>query len=710
MVYAAVAFAILEAADIVIPVLGWPPAAIRWVIGLALLGFPVTLIFAWVFDLTPRGVVRTKALEEEIREEGYRPEGTRPFVSAVLLLFSGALVAMGAFFTFQWSRTEEAAPDGLRDAGVVTMSPQRIAVLPFVDLDNPEDGGFFANGIHEDILNHLAKIDSLEIISRTTMLQYRDTEKSAQQIGRELNAGSILEGSVRHQGNRIRVVAQLIDSRTEAHLWSETYDTLDTDVFGVQSRIAQDIAGALEVELTTEEMAELAAPSVVSGEAYTLYARGLSEWDLRENRGNAARAASLFRDATLVDTTFALAYAALSQAHMWLFWKFPGASDQAERATEALDRAVALAPNAVETRLAQGYFHYYGTGDAQAALAYFNQALEIRPRDTEALTAIGMILRGQGRWEEAVEAFEEARRYDQISYNLIYTLGETYLRMRRWEDAERMLATAATLAPDAVTPHRDLLRIRMARTGDLESAQAYVNGLPASIPVPVRAMLVADLAYYSGDIRTALEPLAWREEPDDRPGSIQPERGVGARTDAVALDQGMDLEPGTETGEAPPPLGTGMGPVFERRALLYHLLGEDGLSRTYADSLRAVSQAILDEVGANPGPYQKGVTAGSLAKLGLAYALLGEPFEAVATGSRATSTLSVFDDAYTGGDHVKDLIVTYLLIGATDMALPVLQEALAIPSPITRVELLLDPLFEPLRAHPEFETLLASAQ
>lgn len=702
MVYAAVAFAVLEAADIVIPVLGWPPVAIRWVIGVALLGFPVTLIFAWVFDFTPKGVVRTKALEEEALEEGYRPEGTRPFVSAVLLLFSGALVAMGAFFTFQWSRTEDATPAGLMDAGALIMSPQRIAVLPFVDLDGAEDGGFFANGIHEDILNHLAKIDTLEIISRTTMLQYRDTEKSAQQIGMELNAGSILEGSVRHQGDQIRVVAQLIDTRSEAHLWSETYDAVDTDVFGVQSRIAQDIAGALEVELTTEEMAELAAPSVVSGEAYTLYSEGRAQWDLRETRGNALEAVRLFRHATEMDSNFASAFAALSQAHMWIFSNFPGARDQAERGTEALDRAVALAPDAVETRLAQGYFHFYGSGDMDAALAYFNQALELKPRDAEVHTAIGMIYRGQGRWDEAIEAFQKARQTNALSYNLIYTLGETYLRMRRWDEAERWLSTAANLASDAITPHRDILRILMARSGDLVSAQAYVDDLPPTVPGPVRSMLESDLAYYRGDFQAALEPLETRMAGGGRPPSPVPADQRRA--------EGTEREVRPQEREGPPGFRPSMGPSYERIAILYHLLGEEGLSQAYADSLRAGSQETLDELEANPGPYQTGVTAGSLAKLGLAYALLGEPFRAIALSSEACSTLSTDDDAYAGGDHAKDLVVTYLLIGATEMAVPEIQKALEGPSPITRVELLLDPLFEPLRAHPEFETLLASAQ
>ena len=440
VVYGMVAFGVLETADIVIPALGWADWTIRWVIALALLGFPVTLILAWVYDLTPRGVVRTKSLEEEDPEGHSRSDTGRPFVSAVLLLGSGALVAMGAFITFQWSQADSEVSSSSVGNTELEIRPQRIAVLPFEDLDGSDAGGFFANGIHEDILNHLAKIDNLEVISRTTVLQYEDTDKSAQEIGSELNAGTILEGSVRRQDNRIRVVAQLIDTRTESHLWSETFDALDTDIFGVQSEIAQEIARALQVELTSEELEELEVVPAVSGEAYERYAEGLFEWDLRGNRVNAFRAVQLFQEATEIDTTFATAFAALSQARMWLFWNFPGAQEQAQLATEALDRAVALAPNAVETRLAQGYFYFYGHGDMQEALRHFQAAEALKPSDADVIIAIGLILRGQGRWEEALAALERARSYDHRSYNLIYTLGETYLRMRRWEEAERYAA------------------------------------------------------------------------------------------------------------------------------------------------------------------------------------------------------------------------------------------------------------------------------
>jgi len=679
VVYAAAAFAILEAADIVIPVLGWPDWTIKWVIALSLLGFPVTLILAWVYDLTPRGVVKTQPLEAE-EEAHHRLEPGRPFVSAVLLLASGAVVALGAFYTFQWSHSAGASSDGSgAPPGGSTMRAQRIAVLPFDDLDGSDSGGFFANGIHEDILNHLAKIDGLEVISRTTVLQYRDSPKSAQEIGQELDAGSILEGSVRRQGNRIRVVAQLIDTRSQSHVWSETFDTLDTDIFGVQTEIAKKIAGALQVELTTEELAELEGGPAVSGAAYEKYAEGLAEWDLRENRINALRAVQLFQEATETDPDFAVAYASLSQARMWVFWNFPGAQDQAELATQALDRAVALAPNAVETRLAQGYFYFYGRGDSQEALRHFRAAEALKPSDASVITAIGLILRGQGRWEEAIAAFERARTYDYRSYNLIYTLGETYLRMRRWEQAEEYLRLAASLAPDAPAPYQDLLRIRLASGGDTVAARTFVESLPETAPAPLRSLLQSQLAYYRGDIQGALE------QGGDRP---RPARGR--------------LQEAGGSGRA--------GGDHERLAILYHLLGEEDLRDAHADSLRMSSQAALDAATSNLGPVQSGVLARAHAKLGVAYALLGESIPAASEGSTAVSSLSIQDDAYAGADHLKDLVLIYTLIGATDLAVQELRTALSVPSPLTSVELTLDPVFAPLRSHPSYAELRALAQ
>ncbi len=677
VVYAVVAFAVLEASDIIIPALGWPDWAIRWVIALGLLGFPVTLVLAWVYDVTPRGVIKTKSLEEEGEEGIPRREPGPPFVSAALLLASGAVVAMGALFTFQWSQGESTTSAGLIGSGELTMSPQRIAVLPFESLDDADQSGFFANGIHEDILNHLHQITGLSVISRTTVLQYAGTRKSAQEIGREQNAGSILEGSVRRQGDQVRVVAQLIDTRSDEHLWSETFDARITDVFAVQSEIAQQIAGALQVQLTTDEIAELESMRAVIPEAYDLYNLGREEWDLRENRQNAQRAISRFEEATQVDPAYAEAFAALSQARMWFFWNFPGGRDQAQLATEALDRAIALAPEAVETRLAQGYFYFYGHGDSQEALRHFGAAAALKPSDADVTTAIGLIQRNQGLWEEALASFELARTYDSRSYSLIYTLGETYLRMRRWEDAERYLQSARTLAPEVSPVYRDLLRVRLASTGDTLAAREFVESLSGPNLGRIRPLLDSELAYYRGDLDGAL---------------------------------GRDQTRPSTPRRRPQSPGMGLGVAYERQALLYHLLGEETLRDAYADSLRMESQAALEAAATTLGPVQSGYIARAHAKLGVAYALLGESISAVAEGSTAVFSLSVQVDAYAGADHLRDLILIYTLIGATDLAIQELQTALAIPSPLTRVELLLDPLFEPLRSHPAFPQLVASVE
>jgi TolB-like protein len=665
ILYAAVAFAILEVTDIVIPALGWPEWVIRWVIALAVLGFPVVLTLAWIYDVTPKGVVRTAPLPEE-EPSGHPPKGTgRPVVSALLLLASGALVAAGALFTFQWSHGAPGLARATDDPAGRELDVRRIAVLPFTALDQTDEGGFFANGIHEDILNHLAKIGSLQVISRTTVLQYRDSGKSAREIGRELNAGSILEGTVRRRDDRIRVVTQLIDARTDNHIWSETYDRDEGDIFQLQSEIAQEIARALRAELSMEELERLGTAPRVSGEAYDRYARGIAQWDLRENRGNAVRAAELFREATELDPEFAMAWAALSGARMWLFWNFPGFQDQAEMAREALDQALTLDPEAVETRLALGYFHFYGRGDPQQALRYFTEAEALKPSDANVTSAMGLVLRRQGRWEEAVAAFERARTFDPRSYNLNYTLGETSLRMRRFEEAERYFGFAATLAPEAPSAYRELLKVRLAIGGDTVAGREYIRSLPPTVPQRVRESLEAELSYY--------------------------------RRDFAGVSQGGD------------PQGTG-GRRHERLALVYHLMGREDLRDAHADSLRMSSLEVLDAARANPGPVQAGVMARAHAKLGIAYALLGQDIGAWMEGSSAVSLVPLSADAYEGADHMRDLAVVYSLIGEPDLAVQQIEAVLSVPSPLNRLDLLLDPVFDSLRDLPEFQRLSASVR
>jgi TolB-like protein/Tfp pilus assembly protein PilF len=681
LVYAAVAFAALEAADIVIPALGLPQNAIRWVIALALLGFPVTLVLAWVYDLTPQGVIRTKAADEDQKGARVHLEPGRLLLSAVLLLVSGAVLAWGALFTYRWSFSNDG--DSSSPPAVEELDPLSIAVLPFADMDSEDGGGFFASGIHEDILNHLSKIKALRVISRTTVLQYRDTDLSAREIGRELGVGSILEGSVRKQDNRIRVVTQLIDTRTDTHIWSETFDREETDIFQVQSEIAQEIAGALQAELSTEELAliQTTALASVSGEALNRYWEALAHWDRRESRPDALRAVNLLSEATAIEPTFALAQAALAQARMWLFWNFPGFQDEAELAREALDRALELAPDAVETRLAQGYFHYYGRGDSQEALRHFTAAEGLKPSDANVIAAIGLILRSQGRWEEAVAAFQRARTVDPRSYNLAFTLGETHFRMREYDEAERVFRQAAALAPDVPATYREMVGLRLAATGDTVEARRVLDELPPAVFPGLQGLLDTQLAYYRRDYRSAVGGT--------------PSPGEGEAPDLERPGGGSMGSPGIR----------GLRP-YERLAILFQLMGDEESARTYADSLLTVYETIMVETEANPGPVQTGVIARAHAKRGLAYAILGEDIRAYFEGSSAVSQLPISVDAFEGAEHLRDLAVVYTLIGELDQAVQQLETALAIPSPVHAGELRLDPLFDPLRTNPRFQALI----
>jgi serine/threonine-protein kinase len=337
----------------------------------------------------------------------------------------------------------------------------------------------------------------------------------------------------------------------------------------------------------------------------------------------------------------------------------------------------------VETRLAQGFFYYYGRGDAEEALRNFSAAATMKPSDANVIAAIGLVHRGQGRWQEAIAAFRRARTVDPRSYNLAFTLAETHFRMREYTEAERVLHQAAALAPDVSATYRDLLRVRLAATGDTAQAREVIEEVPRTVLPGVRGILEAQLAYYARDYESALPTLQTqggrgRMTADELPGRSLP-------TPA----QGLRVMP------------------YERLAILYHLMGDVERSHAYADSLRAAHEAVLEAAEANPGPVQTGVIARAHAKRGIAYALLGEGIRAYFEGSSAVSQLPLAVDAYEGAEHLLDLAVVYTLIGESDQAIQQLETALAIPSPVTVGELQLDPLFDPLRDDPRFQALLS---
>jgi len=643
VVYAAAVFALLQVADIVIPALGLSDTAIRGLVLFSLLGFPITLVVSWVYDITPAVIIRTG--------EGESPEDVNPWVPRLargaLVLVTLVMIGGAALFTWRWSG----------DVGV-ELDTRRIAVLPFTDLNASDSTALFTQGLHNDVITQLSKVSALTVISRTSVMEYEGTTTPIREIARDLEVGTFLEGSVQQAGGRVRVDTRLIDAETDATIWSERYERDREDIFAIQSEIAQQIALALETELSSEEMARIAEVPTQNAEAYQAFQLGEQYFDRRESEPDALQAADQFRRAAELDPSFSAAYSRLSEALMWLFWNWPGYGDLLTPAAEALAAAEELAPDASETQLAQGFFLLYGGGDYTRALEHFNLARQLRPSDADAIAAIGLVERSQGAWEASVTSLRDALEKDPRSFNLTVTLAETLSRMRRFDEAERYLDQAISLQPTVMGPYRDKVLLRIQATGDTVGARTTLGSFAPRLERETADALGVELAYYRGDLAGA----------------------------AALMDS------------------TGAG-GFALRGMVYHGLGRLDQAAAEGDSLRVRTLEALEVLAAGGRGLQVGLRARFQADLALAEALRGRHLGAYRAGRAAVEAVPVSRDAVEGADHLVQLGLALALVGEHGEAIERLTAALEVPSGLTRARLLLDPAFTDLRLIQDFRSL-----
>jgi len=350
---------------------------------------------------------------------------------------------------------------------------QTIAVLPFANMSGTDEAEPFTVGIHDDILTQLSKIGALQVTSRTSVLDYRDSPKSIGEIAAELGVRSILEGGVQTAPNRVRINVQLIDAASDRHLWAETYDRELTaeNVFEIQSEIARNVADALRAELAPEEEAAIAAIPTTDLDALTMYHRGRELFADRTDPQSAAGAESALEGAVEADPEFAAAWAELTKARSWLLGL--GTADEAGM-KEALQRTKELAPGSFEAEMAEGYFLYYGRRDLESALERFDAAARLRPTDTDAIEARALILRRLSRWDEAVTAFEQAAALDPRNPDVLRLMAETLGMMRRFDESLAVFAQALELDPSNVLLSADYAEYAIS-AGDTALAATIVN-------------------------------------------------------------------------------------------------------------------------------------------------------------------------------------------------------------------------------------------
>jgi TolB-like protein/Flp pilus assembly protein TadD len=450
LLYVVAAWLILQVGDVLLPNLGAPEWAFKLVLGLLILFFVPALIFAWVYEITPGGLKREEAGEPATRYSRRRIDA---LIVVLLLLAIGGLIADRLV-------PERAMTPASSDARAATDKPpanrptqppaaaadglRSIAVLPFDTRSADPQDAFFSAGIHDDLLTQLAKIEGLKVISRTSVMQYADSTKTMRQIAEELGVSTVLEGGVQRAGDRIRVNAQLIDARTDQHLWAETYDeALSTaNIFAIQSQLTTAIAGALETRLSPATEARIAARPTNSMAAWDLELRGRYLMDRERSQPNYERAVALFRQAIEEDPEYALPWAGLAQGISelvgWFYW--PDSS--LEEAKAAADRAIELDPN-----LAQGYF---ALGDLlriarryEEAEAAFKRGLALSPGSADGHSRYGDLLRDAGRPEESVLESRRAIELDPQMPRIRESLLQNLYFSRDWggvlEEANELL-------------------------------------------------------------------------------------------------------------------------------------------------------------------------------------------------------------------------------------------------------------------------------
>ena len=645
--YGGIAFVIIQIIDGTFEVMGIPAWVSRLVIIFLVIGFPVSMILAWVFDITEGGIVRTKGRPADAVRKA------QPLIGNKAL----ATIALAAVLALVWSRFGS----GTGYASEPSLGPKSVAVLPFANLSDSKEDEYFSDGMTDDIITHLAKIGDLKVIARTSVMQYKNTQKRAREIARELGVAAVLEGSVRRAGDKVRIISQLIDAETDQHLWAETYDRDLTDIFAIQSDVARKIAASLKAILSPEESQRLEQRPTESTAAYDYYLRG-SEY---ERQGYARKTIEitidLYKKALAIDSSFAQAYAQLGRTHARMYWfGYDRTSQRLVMAREAVDQALRLKPEDPVVRVANGYYYYHGLRDYARALEEFYFARRMEPGNGLHAENIAYIQRRLGRFEQAVVNLKTALEYDPRYSRLTEELGYTYYVLRLYDLAEQSYGRAIVLAPDNSTPYLYKAWLQVYRTGDTESArQVLAEGMRFANPTFFSWTLV-DFDIEDNRYNDALERLtAIPEDVREGPWEFMPKE----------FYSGWILE----------------------------LMGEPAEARRHYENAR-----VLLEKRVREDPNDERVHAA----LGQVYAHLGLTDEAIREGQKAVELLPVSLDALDGPFYLEYLAEIYTIVGEHDEALALLEHLLEIPSSTSIGALKFHRVWDPLRENPRFKALL----
>jgi TolB-like protein/tetratricopeptide (TPR) repeat protein len=632
---------LIQIGSAVFPAWDLPGWAFRLVVVLLLMGFPIALILAWAYDITPQGIRATPAPTMP---------GSHRRRNLIMLIAIGVIISAGAGF-FLLPRVSARKID------------KSIAVMPFQNLSEEKENAHFADGIQDDILTNLSKIGDLKVISRMSVMSYRgDGTRNARDIGKALGVGALLEGSVRRAGNRVRVSVQLIDATNDEHIWAEEYDRDLTDVFAIQTDLAQKIVSSLQAKLSPDEKERLDRRPTENSDAYLLFIQA-HDYANRPDRlhDTSLKAEELFEQAIKLDPKFAAAFAGLSMVQSWMYHESDPTPARREKARLNAVESLRLQPNLPEGHLALGFSYYYGDRDYERGLAEFEIAKRDLPNEAQAYLAIGAIQRRQGKWAESTANLEKGVALDPKNVSILFNLAANYRALRNFEAADQTLDRAVALAPNSLSALGGKGYCAVLK-GDLAGAEKQLSLIPAE----------TDPNGLVTWIRSGLLILQ-RKLPE-----------------ALATVEKFPGETMTADTTAPAPKAL-------VQATIHRLQGDKAKSQTEFEQAHIISERLLREAPDNPERH---------AQHGVILAALGRKQEAIAEGKHAVELLPESKDAFAGPQVTTTLAQIYVSTGETDEALRLIDHLLTVPNGLTVPVLKLDPAWDPLREDPRFQALI----
>jgi TolB-like protein len=593
-------------------------------------------------------------------------------VAATLLV----LAAIATAFVFLFRRPTHSA------LGVVQKS---IAVLPFENLSEEKGNAYFAEGIKDEILTKLATVHDLKVISRTSTARYQSKPDNLKTVAQELGVSTVLEGAVQKAGDKVRVNVQLIDARADTHLWAKSYDRDLKDVLAVESEVSQEIADALQANLSPSESHVLASAGTRDAEAYDLFLRGeyeLQQALIRLDVDAYDRADGFYRQALARDPNFAQAAAELARSRLLRHWQeSPLASQELAEVKSIIDRALVLAPNSPEAHYGLGLFFYWGHRQYENALTEFNRTLELQPNNTLARQYRAYVYRRRGEWERSLADLQRAQELDPRDVEIPAEIGGTYQTLRLWKDAERAELRALAIDPHSTFAADFLLGIRLNATGDVDYVRQTLDGFPEDIKSKFSRLGPGGYNTGGGNVwgiigsGPAILDAFQRHFTD----AFQALEKEVAKNDRERLQQ------------------------LAGRVALRVLAGQPEAAKSAGEQALPLLEARFRE---------RPDDTFSMTGLSWVYLSLGRNADALRLSRQAATLISIEKDAVEGPTFQYGLAEIEARAGAPQEAIKRLGHLLSIPAgrvaSITRLRI--DPVWDPIRNRPDFQQLLVGPE